>query len=480
MLKKLIVLAAGCLAIGGVMLGSEDSFAIGRRGGHFGGGGGHVGGFHAGRAFGGTHMRNFGGGRFAVHRFGGIARRRTFVHRDNRFAATHRATRSARIARSNPRSIAALRNRANHIANTRNGRLANAAGQHLATNASLRHGNGFANERFGGHGWRDHDRGFGRFWAGGVFWPYFFGDYFSFAFWPYDYYGPFWGYGLDALLWSAFWPDYDYPYWDGGYYSAAHPGDIYGRYRQARRRTAQPVQHVASLSPQEAAATCAGFAPGVNGLPLERIEAILQPTPDQQAAFEDLKSATAKASSLLSGACPAQAPATPVARLDAMEQRLRAMQRAEDTIREPVLKLYGLLSESQKQRLDAAAASQSSGQQASVDLAKLCSSQAGFTNVPEDDIVKTITLDDRQMQDLGNLKRASAKAAEILRSSCPANVPETVAARLDAAGKRISALIDAINTVRPQAETFFASLSAEQKTALRSQAPGVRRTARHG
>jgi hypothetical protein len=314
-----------------------------------------------------------------------------------------------------------------------------------------------------------------------VFWPYFIGDYFSFAFWPYDYYGPFWGYGLDALLWSAFWPDYDYPYWDGGYYSAVYTGGIYGGYRRAGKRAPQPAQHVDSISPQDAAASCAGFAPGVNDLPLERIAAAIQPTQEQQAALEDLRSATAKASSILSGACPAQAPATPVARIDAMEQRLRAMQLTEDTIRERLLRLYGLLSESQKQRLDAAATSQSSGQTGSVDLAQLCSSQAGFTHVPKDDIVKAIKLDGQQMQDLDNLKQASAKAADLLRSSCPSNAPGTLIARLDAAQKRISAVIEAISTVRPRVQTFFASLSAQQKTALKSQAPGVgSASAQHG
>src|SRR5262249_43159751 len=158
------------------------------------------------------------------------------------------------------------------------------------------------------------------------------------------YYGPFWGYGLDALLWSAFWPDYDYPYGDGGYYSAVYAGDIYGRYRQAGGLAPRPAQHVASLSHQEAAESCAGFAPSVNDMPFERITAAIQPTPEQQAAFDELKSAMANASSILSGACPAQQPAGPPARLDAMEQRLRAMQQADNTIREPLLRLYGLLS----------------------------------------------------------------------------------------------------------------------------------------
>ena len=45
---------------------------------------------------------------------------------------------------------------------------------------------------------------------------YLFGDVFSFAFWPYDYYDPFWVYGPDFVLVSIFapgpyfGPDYGY------------------------------------------------------------------------------------------------------------------------------------------------------------------------------------------------------------------------------------------------------------------------------
>jgi hypothetical protein len=176
----------------------------------------------------------------------------------------------------------------------------------------------------------------------------------------------------------------------------------------------------------------------------------------------------------LSGACPAQTPGTPVARLDLMEQRLQSMQQAADIVRGPLEKLYGELSPEQRQRLDAAASQGQASATGKIDLAKLCSSQAGFVNVPADDIARTVKLDERQAQDLDQVKQASAKAADLLRNSCPANVPATLDARLDAAQQRIGALIQAIETIKPVAGTFFASLSSEQKTALNSQAPNVR------
>ncbi|MGO9983611.1 MAG: Spy/CpxP family protein refolding chaperone [Rhodomicrobium sp.] len=376
----------------------------------------------------------------------------------------------------NGRNFAALHN--NRAGNT--GRLAN-NGRFNARNGQFGRGNGFANARFGGRGWQG--RGFGQYWAGGVFWPYFFGDYFSYAFWPYDYYDLLWGFGPDALLWSAFWPDYDYPYYDYGYYNAAYPGggtayagDIYSRYRHAAvsPSAGAAAQRVAKLSPQETAAACAGFAPGVDSLPFQRIEAIVQPAPDQQQAFEDLKSAMVKASEDLVSACPAQTPSTPEGRLDAMEQRLQAMQQSEAIVRGPLVRLYDQLSPQQRQRLDAAMGTGRRTGERNVDLARLCSSQAGFINVPENDIANAIKLDDTQREALDKLKQASAQAAAGLRSSCPENVPDTLDARLDAADRRIAALIKAIDIVKPEVRTFFASLTSAQKTALNSQAPQTR------
>ncbi len=338
----------------------------------------------------------------------------------------------------------------------------------------FRHGgNAFSNARWGGH--EGHHRGFRRFWAGGVFWPYFFGDYFSYALWPDDYWDTFWDWGPDVMVWSAFWPDYGYG--DGSY--AAYPvysGDIYSHYRHVHRRP--PASRKAGIGPQEAAGACAGFAPGVDGLPFQRIAEIVKPTPDQQQAFDELKDAIAKASRTLSGACPSQTPLTPVARLDAMQQRLQAMLEAEEIVSAPLERLYDLLSPEQKQRLNAAAANGRQTARGGVDLAKLCSNEAGFANVPTEEITRAITLDPQQRQDLDALGRASDRAANSLRDTCPANVPNTLSARLNAARARLHALIQAIDTIRPELGTFFASLTPAQKTALNTEAPPTR-TASH-
>jgi LTXXQ motif family protein len=519
MLRKLLIAGVSWLALGVAVIPDSSFAARGGFGGgahfggggmHFGGGGMHFGGggMHfggGGMHFGGVHsfggMRSFGGAHsfgafrghsfaarhFAPRHFGGhfghaahFARAAHFGHH----AVSHRQLSHNRLAqnralhneRVNRQSVAALHNNTNRFQNRTE--LANRGREGFGN--FRRTGNAFTNAKFGGHEWGHHGH-FRRFWAGGVFWPFFWGDYFSYAFWPYDYYDDFWGWGPDVLLWSAFWPDYYYPYWDYGYYGAGYYGggtsygDIYGRYRSYA--AAPQPERLATVGREEASATCAGFAPGVNTLPAEQIAKIVELAPDQRQAFDDLKAAMARASEVLAQACPAQTLATPVARLDAMDVRLTAMLQAEQIIRGPLETFYRVLSPEQKQRLDAAVAAGQPKERKQVDLAKLCSSQAGFTNVPEKDIESTISLDARQRRDLDALNQASAKAAQMLRDTCPANVPNTLEGRLDAANARLRALIQAINTVRPEVRTFFASLSPAQRSALNSEAPRTRTAA---
>ena len=332
--------------------------------------------------------------------------------------------------------------------------------------------NFFSNSKFAGP--HHHDRWHGRDhwgrWYGPVFWPYFEGDYFCYGFWPSDCYDVYWGYGPDVIMWSAFWPsgvDYD----EAAAYEAADTGDIY-------RAPARTADNGPAKKPDMAAIaeTCAGFAPGVSDLPIGKLEGIIDATNEQRNALEDLKAAVAQASGILKGACPSEAPLTPVARLDAMQHRLQAMEQANVVIKAPFVRLFGLLSEQQKRRLEAVAkpAAQQPEQQQprrakKMDVTQLCTGQACFTNVPTDQISNTLTLSPEQQQELEKLKAASAKASEELGASCPTSMPDTLDARLDAAQQRVAALIGAVDTVRPAVRDFYASLTDEQKAALSIQ-----------
>jgi hypothetical protein len=327
--------------------------------------------------------------------------------------------------------------------------------------AAFRRGNGFETQIFGGRRWRGREGRFRHFWAGGVFWPYLFGDYVSYAFWPGAYSEPFWAYGPSSILWGALWPD--------GGYGEGYAGEG-GAYQGENQPVPSAPSQFAGQGTEQAAAVCSGFAPGVVNLPVARLEEIIQPTSGQREAFDELKAAFAKAARVLQASCFEQTPLTPVARIDAMEQRLEAMQQAVTIVRGPLERLYGLLSEEQIPRLENAAAKPENEQGSPpINLTGLCSGESELTNVPAEEVARVIRLSEEQRFELDKLKEASGKAAEELRASCPKEVPPTIEARLQDAHRRIASLIHAIETIRPAMRSFYASLSDQQKAALNEE-----------
>jgi hypothetical protein len=67
-----------------------------------------------------------------------------------------------------------------------------------------------------------------------------------------------------------------------------------------------------------------------------------------------------------------------------------------------------------------------------------------------------------------DLKAASTKAVELMRNACPTDFPATVVGRMETMEKRLDAMLQAVKTVRPALDAFYATLSDEQKTRLDS------------
>jgi LTXXQ motif family protein len=82
--------------------------------------------------------------------------------------------------------------------------------------------------------------------------------------------------------------------------------------------------------------------------PVQRIEQVVRPNTQQQNALADLKKASEDAASDLQASCPTQMPQTPVARLDAVATRLKAMADAMKFVRPKLENFYASLSDEQK------------------------------------------------------------------------------------------------------------------------------------
>ncbi|WP_225678041.1 Spy/CpxP family protein refolding chaperone [Bradyrhizobium hereditatis] len=107
--------------------------------------------------------------------------------------------------------------------------------------------------------------------------------------------------------------------------------------------------------PQEAdaqAERCGDPKSSLTQLPIERIEAVVRPAGGQKEALDRLSEVTKKAVAGLQGACPDDMPLTPVGRLEAMEQRLKAMLEAADWVQESLDAFYATLSSEQKARFN--------------------------------------------------------------------------------------------------------------------------------
>jgi LTXXQ motif family protein len=83
---------------------------------------------------------------------------------------------------------------------------------------------------------------------------------------------------------------------------------------------------------------------------LQRIERLVRPSDAQRPAFEDLKSASAKALDIARAACPMETPLTPTGRLELAEKRTEARLAAIKLMRPPLEAFYKLLSDEQKVR----------------------------------------------------------------------------------------------------------------------------------
>jgi hypothetical protein len=123
---------------------------------------------------------------------------------------------------------------------------------------------------------------------------------------------------------------------------------------QKQRFNALDAGTVAAGSQTPGVAQACGQGTSAIEQPISRIEKLLHLSAAQEAAFNELKDASAKAGENLTQNCPADQPLTPPGRLAAMEQRLTAMLQAIDTMQPALAKFYNSLSDEQKAQLSRA------------------------------------------------------------------------------------------------------------------------------
>jgi hypothetical protein len=457
---------------------------------HIGGGGMRMGGaphFGGGARMGG--MRAGGAPRFSgrpagVPRFAarpnGIGGPRSFAARGNRFAGHGRAANinpaagvgrnrnGAGFTASRQASVrsnaihSALRSRAVAGALHRPGALRSPnARAHIAAAAAIA---GWHEGRGHGGGWWRHRNG-GYGWVGPVFWPFAYDDLYDYTLWGYGDDDPFWGYGYRDIYAGLFSP-YDYDalaaYWPQGGGGA--------------RRSQGAAQDSQSAPPEQLVQMCGQDKSDIAGLPLDQIQKAIKPDDAQRAALDDLARASAKAAQDIKAACPNQIALTAPARLADMQTRIEAMIAAVATVQPPLQKFYDLLNDDQKTRLNALGQNQqrraATKKNSGGSLAQSCGAEQAIAPWPTADIEAKIHPTEAQRASLAALQDATAKASDTLKAACPPNDGAiTPTARLEAAGRRLDVLLQAVKSVRTALDDFYGSLSDEQKAQFEAIGP---------
>ncbi len=470
-------------------------------GGHFGGariGGAHFGGARIGGAhFGGLHIggRHFGGahiGRPAISRFASRpsfhGHRSLAAHGSPYRAASHRAAlnanRMARLGRDRTATLSQNRNataksaavqkalNSNAMAGALRNKTAlfnpNTRAQMLATAATATKAGSFSG-RHGGHRWWRHAHG-GFGWIGPLFWPFAYYDIYDYALWGYGYDPLFWDYGYSDIYAGLFYP-YDYDDLVAYMPSVAYlPSGGTGP-----RVAARQVRGARAEVPNQLAQMCGDDSRDIAGLPIDQIQQTLQLNDAQRSALDDLANASVKAAQQIKAACPTQIALTAPERLANMQQRIEAMIAAVQTVQPPLQKFYDLLNDEQRARLNALAQNQrrrEAAQSTPGSLTQTCrAAQPGLTDWPTAEIEARLRLTEAQRTSLATLQQASAKAADMLKNSCPTEEPITPPARLEAIANRLDTMLQAVKMVRTALDDFYGGLSDEQKAQFEAIGP---------
>jgi hypothetical protein len=298
----------------------------------------------------------------------------------------------------------------------------------------------------------------GLLWPGPYFWPYAYYDD-VFWLWPSGYDEVFWTYGYDDVVETIFEP-------------APYAGDVVATISEPRaaprgRRLARAAPATSDAPPSNSLQPlCGEPAPGLTDWPTDAIAAALAPTAEQQGALDALKQASDRAAEALRTACPRDAAVTPLGRLDAMRTQLEALREAVRLVRPPLADFYGRLNDEQRERFNAFGPKVTGDNR----LTRICR-ERDVSDFSFDRIGETVRPTAEQRPALDELRAATARAAETIRAACPAEIPLTPIGRLDAIEQRVTALLAALDAVRPALAGFYDSLTDEQKARFNRPRP---------
>jgi hypothetical protein len=308
--------------------------------------------------------------------------------------------------------------------------------------------------------WRHGKRAAFVAWVGPLFLPYIYADLFDYTFFPYAYDPYYWDYAYDDFFDSIFWA-YGSPYADPGFVSPLPRGPARARVSpRARGAVPQLCQP----------------AGGLTAWPFDRIDRAVDPNADQERLLIRVREAAGEAADAFKASCRTDFALTPPGRVSAMINRIEATLEALRIVRPPLEEFYSSLTDEQKERFnqigpnigrDDELAARKSGAP-SQDPQACKEPKTGLANAPIDRIDDVVRPTEAQRAAFQKLGDANQRAVERLQAACPDAIPLTPTGRLATMQTRLTAMLDAAETVQPALEEFYTSLSNEQKARFNS------------
>ncbi len=275
-------------------------------------------------------------------------------------------------------------------------------------------------------------------------------DMLGYALWPREYAARFWSHGPHDIMQAMMAPT-----------AANTAGERRGprlvSAAQARERRDEPV--VADTA-------CIDGARERALRPVDRIPETIELTAEQRAGLDDLRKAVSEAIDREAAACRKDAPGSPPERLRAMIDGLWAMRYAEFAIRTSLQSFHDSLTQVQKDELSGDQTVGSSTSAGTDSPTELCSKPVTANPDWFAPIERALRPTPDQQPSIKMLHGASMEMAHFLMTACPKEPPATPAARLDAAGDRVVALLHAAMNIEPLFHDFYGRLDDRQRARL--------------
>jgi LTXXQ motif family protein len=181
---------------------------------------------------------------------------------------------------------------------------------------------------------------------------------------------------------------------------------------------------------------------------IERLRQEIGPNTDQISRLQRLGQAIDTGADRLAKSCSTEIPHEPIARLQLMLRQIEALTMAIDLIRQPLEDFEQSLTNEQKARLAAEAASATAASRPDVNTeTPACGSSSAAVDRSVQKINKSVQVSDEQRRALDELHQALSTAANDLDAQCSMPVPQSAVARLDTLEARLDAIWHAVLSI---------------------------------